>query len=73
MAQVLSESGAGVTADWDDAATVRNTILAAWERFCSGKPFPPGKGVEAYSRKALTARLAALLEKVTRNGQEESA
>ena len=73
MAQVLSESGAGVTADWDDAATVRNTILAAWERFCSGTPFPPGKGVEAYSRDALTARLAALLEKVTRNGQEESA
>ena len=64
MARVIAESGAGETIDWDNATDLRSFLEKAWEQHLKGG-VPPGIGnIERYSRKGLTAELAALLSKV---------
>jgi len=65
MARVLTEAGAGVTADWNNAEKMRAFILQAWESHKKGGiPATEGK-IEKYSRRSITRQLAELLEKVS--------
>ena len=65
MARVLADTGAGVTAGWDNLEAMRDFIDTAWERHKAGG-IPPVEGdIARFSRRNLTRELAALLERVS--------
>jgi hypothetical protein len=65
MARVLSETRAGVTAGWEDAAAIRSFLEEAWRQHCArGVPFTAG-AIDPYSRRATAHALAALLDQVS--------
>jgi len=65
MARVLADTGAGVTAGWDNAAAMRSFVDTAWGQFRSGG-IPPVQGdITRFSRRSTARELAALLEKVS--------
>ena len=65
MARVLSQTQAGITADWADAATMRAFLEQAWRQHQSGGVPPTTGDIAPYTRRALTHALAQLLNKVT--------
>jgi hypothetical protein len=65
MARVLADTGAGVTADWDNITAIRDFLDKAWEQHKAGG-VPAVKGdIARFSRQNLTRELAALLERVS--------
>ncbi|MBO4634170.1 MAG: glycosyltransferase [Bacteroidales bacterium] len=67
MARVLTETAAGITADWDDASAMRSFLEKAWEEH-RNRGVPPTSGdIAPYSRRNLTRALAQLLDKVSGN------
>ena len=65
MARVLADTGAGVTADWDNLETMRAFIDQAWEQHKAGGVPPVAGDIARFSRRNLTRELAALLERVS--------
>ena len=65
MARVLADTGAGVTAGWDNLEAVRDFIDKAWEQFKAGGVPPVQGDIARFSRRSLTRELAALLERVS--------
>lgn len=64
QAQLLRETGAGITCDWEDEAGARAFIRKAWDQHLAGG-VPATKGdVARYSRRSLTRQLAGLLDQV---------
>lgn len=67
QARLLKETGAGITFDWDDEAGVRAFVQKAWaQHLAGGVPATTGEA-DQYSRRSLTRRLAALLDKIAEN------
>ena len=64
MARVLADTGAGVTAGWDNLDAMRDFIDKAWEQFKAGGVPPVEGDIARFSRRNLTRELAALLERV---------
>lgn len=64
MARVLTATGAGITADWDDVTSVRQFLARAWEQHRSGGVPAPAGDIGPYSRRATTQALASLLDQV---------
>ena len=63
MARVLSETGAGTTADWQNETTIRTFLESAWNAFRQPSGLPPVTGdIARFERRALTASLAGLLD-----------
>jgi len=67
MAQVLSATQAGITANWEDAAAMRAFLEQAWQQHLAGKVPATTGDIEPYTRQNLTHALAGLLEKVTKH------
>ena len=65
MARVLANTGAGVTAGWDNLEAMRDFIDKAWEQFKAGGVPPVEGDISRFSRRSLTRELAALLERVS--------
>ena len=65
MARVLADTGAGVTAGWDNLGAIRDFIDKAWEQFKAGGVPPVEGDIARFSRRSLTRELAALLERVS--------
>jgi hypothetical protein len=65
MARVLADTGAGVTAGWDNLEAMRNFIDKAWEQHKAGGVPPVAGDIDRFSRRNLTRELAALLERVS--------
>lgn len=65
MARVLADTSAGITADWDDAPALRRFLSVAWAQHRSGGVPPTTGDIASYTRRALTRRLAELLQSVT--------
>ena len=65
MARVLTDTGAGITADWDNMDAMRSFIDTEWEQFKAGDVPPVAGDITRFSRRSLTHELAALLEKVS--------
>ena len=65
MARVLADTGAGVTAGWDNLEATRDFIDKAWEQFKAGGVPPVQGDIDRFSRRSLTRELAALLERVS--------
>ena len=65
MARVLADTGAGVTAGWENLEAMRDFIDKAWEQFKAGGVPPVQGDIDRFSRRSLTRELAALLERVS--------
>ena len=65
MARVLAETGAGVTAGWDNMDAMRSFVDKAWEQFKAGEVPPVAGDITRFSRRSLTHELADLLEQVS--------
>lgn len=63
-AQVLAETRAGVMCDWDHAAAIRSAVDRAWSAHCDGSVFDSA-GIDHYTRRHLTRRLATLLNQLS--------
>lgn len=64
QAQLLKETGAGITCDWEDEAGVRAFVQKAWAQHLAGGVPAPRGDVSSYSRRSLTRELAELLDKI---------
>ena len=63
MARVLSETGAGTTADWQNETAIRTFLESAWNAFRQPSGLTPVAGdIARFERRALTASLAGLLD-----------
>lgn len=70
MADVLKETGAGKAFDWDQR-NMAGFIDSCWEGFKKGEDYAKTLDIDKYSRKTLTAQMAALLKSVSeKNGHE---
>ena len=65
MARVLADTGAGVTAGWDNLEAMRDFIDKAWEQHKAGGVPPVEGDIARFSRRSLTRELATLLERVS--------
>ena len=65
MARVLADTGAGITADWDNITAIRDFLDKAWEQHKSGGVPSVTGDIARFSRQNLTRELAALLERVS--------
>ena len=66
MARVLSETGAGITADWQNESAIRASLESAWNAFRQPSGLPPVTGdISRFERRALTASLARLLNSLS--------
>ena len=61
MARVLAQTGAGVTAGWEDAAAIRSFLTEAWRQHCAGGVPATTGNIDPYSRRATAHQLATLL------------
>ena len=64
MARVLNSTKAGVVFNWDDEASIRKYIDICWERFNNDTLKADTENIEQFSRRALTARMAALMDSI---------
>ena len=69
MARILADTGAGVTAGWDNAAAMRAFLDRAWEQHKEGGVPPVEGDIARFSRRSTTHELAALLERVTQENK----
>lgn len=67
MARIVNETGAGVVFGWDDLESVAAYINLCWNDFKAGQEADPARAdqISRYSRKALAARMAALLDSLS--------
>ena len=65
MARVLSDTRAGITADWDASRPMQTFIANAWKQHCGGGVPATTGDIAPYSRRATTHMLAELLNNVT--------
>lgn len=63
---VLKDADAGVMVGWDDKEKTMQALQKAWNNYKSGSVDKASGSIDKYSRRALTARLAKLLEEVCR-------
>lgn len=64
-AVILKEAGVGYCSDFADAATLKQNILTLFERHASGNLTVDAQGIEKYTRRALTGKMAALLSQIS--------
>jgi len=66
MATIVADASAGETFEWNDKASMKAFVDRHWEAFLTGRSLYDGKDVSAYSRRALTGRMAALMDTLVR-------
>jgi len=66
MATIVADASAGETFEWNDKASVRAFVDKHWDAFKEGRSLYDGKDVSAYSRRALTRRMASLMSSLLR-------
>lgn len=64
LARILKETKAGYTSDFNDKISLKNNILLMFNQYCDNKLFVNSTGVQQYSRKNLTKKLAEELDKI---------
>lgn len=62
MAEILEETGSGKMIGWDDHEGTRDFIDSCWKRFLDDNLVSEAANISQYSRKALTAKMARLME-----------
>ena len=65
-AKIVLEAKAGYVSGFDDLESLKSNIRLLYQDFKAGISFPGGVGVDQYSRKAITAKLAKLLNGIVK-------
>jgi len=65
LADIIRETGTGTVVGYDDFDSAIQTLTRYFNLFEQGELDPEPKGIEKYSRKALTGRLAEILNQIT--------
>lgn len=65
LAEIIRETAAGDVIDYDDIEGTTQTLIKYFNLYKQGNLTPEPKGIEKYSRKALTGRLAEILNQIT--------
>ena len=71
MAMILEETKAGTVADWDDYRSIAEFIDSCWQHFKKDDTYIPSEDISRFSRKALTARMASLMDELTKQEANE--
>lgn len=64
LARILDETGAGYISEYDDPESIKKIVLELYEKYLQNKLNNNLKEIGKYSRKNLTAELAAILNKM---------
>lgn len=64
MAMIVNKTHAGVVFDWDDEASIEKYIDFCWTRFKTDSFENPTEGIEQFSRRELTRKMAALMDSI---------
>lgn len=67
MAEILNETEAGKTYDWDEYEHIKDFIQRNWKAFSENKDISTTKDIRKYSRKSTAVQMAELLNKITKN------
>lgn len=62
MATIIRDTKAGEVFDWDEEAGLSGYISRCWEQFKAGTLEVSGDNIEQYSRRALSKKMAGLME-----------
>jgi len=65
MAAILSQTGAGCTFDWEEKEQIKDYIKENFQKYLSGVLTSNDADLDAYSRKPLAGRYAALLDQIS--------
>lgn len=65
MAKILNETNAGRISDFYDWVSLKKNILEYYEKYKTGNLVCESIGIEKYSRKELTGKLAGVLNKIS--------
>lgn len=65
MARIVADTGSGVVYDWDDEKSMRTWVDFCWDEFMKDELKDNSSDISKYSRRRLTADLAALLDEVS--------
>jgi len=65
VAHIVNECHAGQVVNFGDKVTMKKAILDLYSAYKSGNLGSGVKGIEAYSRKALTGKMAEILNRIT--------
>lgn len=65
MARILSQTKAGFVFAWEDKVSIRKYIDICWDRFRQGTLEAETTGIEQYSRRELTGKMAALMDSLS--------
>lgn len=71
MARIINSTKAGVVFDWNDEISIKKYIDICWDRFNSGTLNAGTGNIEQFSRKALTSRMAALMDSLIDKKKQE--
>ena len=66
LAQILNDSGAGAIFGYQDLEGMKDTIRSMYEKYINKDLIVNPIGIGKYSRKSLTAELAAILDNISR-------
>jgi len=64
MATIVADTNTGETFDWNDREAVAAFVDRHWNAFREGRSLYDGRDVSAYSRRALTRRMAELMNRI---------
>ncbi len=64
-AKIIRQSNCGAVFDFNETAGLKKEILKLFKEFSEGKEATKCKGVQQFERKNLTAKMAAVLDRVT--------
>jgi glycosyltransferase involved in cell wall biosynthesis len=66
LAKILEVTGAGAISGYQDLEGIMDKISSLYEKFINNDLMVNPTGIEKYSRKSLTAKLATILDNITR-------
>lgn len=66
MAEILKETNAGRISGFNDEVSLKKNILGYYESYKSGKLECDSKGIEQYSRRELTRKLAVIFDEISK-------
>jgi glycosyltransferase involved in cell wall biosynthesis len=66
LAKILKDTGAGAISGYHDLEEMKNAIRSMYEKFINNDLIVNPTGIGKYSRKSLTADLAAILDNITK-------
>ncbi|MFA6859495.1 MAG: hypothetical protein WCR48_07265, partial [Bacteroidales bacterium] len=72
MAMLLKETGAGVVCDWNNEKAISDYIDDCWNKFKSDTLDCDSVGVERFSRRNLTLRLASMLDSIIEDYEQKT-